>query len=234
MSDEILRYELLGQVAVLNVDDGKANALNLDLIDRIQRALDRAEKEASSVLMVGRPGRFSGGFDLSVMRSGPDKVRELVSAGCELFLRFFESPQPVVVACTGHAVAAGALTLFAADYRIGAQGDFKIGLNEVGIGMILPGFAIELARQRVPRPLFDRATIHAELFSPEMAVAAGFLDRIVTPDVLLDTARTVAGQMAELKQPAFARTKKSAHAAAAELIRSKLAADLLDMTGPAR
>ena len=233
MAEELIRYELRDAVAVLHFDDGKANAISHVAIDALHGLLDRADKEAKAVLWVGRPGRFSGGFELSIMRSGGDAVRKLVTAGAELFLRMFDLPQPIVVACTGHAVAAGALVLLSSDARIGAQGDFKIGLSEVALGMTLPIFAVELARQRLSPLHFQRATTQGELYAPDAAVEAGYLDRVVPTETLLDTALEEAARLGALPQPAFSATKTSVRAAAIALIRETLDADMRKMTrGP--
>ena len=233
MAEDAIRYELRDGVAVFHFDDGKANALGHRAVEQLHRLLDRADKEAKAVLWVGRPGRFSGGFDLAVMRSDGDAVRGLVTAGAELFLRMFDFPQPIVIACTGHAVAAGALVLLSSDARIGAQGDFKIGLNEVALGMTLPRFAIELARQRLSKRHFQRATIQGELYAPDTAIDVGFLDRAVSPESLFDTALDEAARLAQLPQPAFAATKSSTRAAAIALIRETLEDDMRMMTrGP--
>jgi enoyl-CoA hydratase len=233
VAQDVIRYELRDAVAVLHFDDGKANAFSHDAIESLHAHLDRADKDAKAVLLVGRPGRFSGGFDLAVMRSTGDAVRGLVTAGAELFLRMFELPQPIAVACTGHAVAAGALALLTADARIGAQGDFKIGLNEVGIGMTLPIFGVELARHRLSKRHFQRATIRAELYTPDAAVDAGFLDRVTSPESLLDVAFAEAEILAQLPQPAFANTKASVRAATLAAIRATLEEDMRRITqGP--
>jgi len=231
MSDPILHSELRDGVALLRLDDGKANAISHAVIDSLHRALDEAEKEGSAVVWAGRPQRFSGGFDLAVMRSGrPEAVRELVTAGAELFLRFLTHPRPVVVACTGHAIAAGALALLGADLRLGARGDFRIGLNEVGIGMTLPLFALEMARHRLAPTHFFRATTQAELYGPEDAVAAGYLDAAVDPGRLLEAAEAEARRLGALPGPAFAETKRRAHAEFAARLRAGLAEDMRALT----
>ena len=127
-----VRYELRDTVAVITMDDGKANALSPAVIEMLHACLDRAEREAAAVLLTGRDRRVSGGFDLKVMTSSLENMRTLVTAGAELLLRLYLFPRPVVVACNGHALAMGALLLLVADARIGAAGDFKIGLNEIG------------------------------------------------------------------------------------------------------
>src|SRR5215475_2216116 len=207
MADDPVRYALHERVAVLSIDDGKANALSPALIAALHAALDRAEREAAAVLLVGRPGRFSAGFDLSIMTGGLDGLRALVKAGAELLLRMYLYPRPVVVAGSGHALAAGALLLLAADLRVGARGQFKIGLNEVAIQLTLPVFAMELARDRLAKRWFTIATSQARVFDPETACEAGYFDLLAEPDALLETALAQAQRLAALPHPAFRDTK---------------------------
>lgn len=231
MTSTLLDYRLDGSLAVLTLDDGKANAYGHEALEAIGAAFDRAEQEASGVLLVGRPGRFSAGFDLSVMTSGEEPMRALVTAGAELLLRVFTFPAPVVVACTGHALAAGALMLLVADRRIGADGPFKVGLNEVAIGMGLPHFAVELARYRMPPSSFDSALV-GTTFAPSDAVAAGYLDRIVSPDDVFAEALTEARQLAELRTGAVAYSKHLARQPIVDGIRAYLATEMATLAGP--
>jgi enoyl-CoA hydratase len=231
MTGEPVRSELREAVAIAHFDDGKANAISRDAIQALEAHLDRAEKEAGAVLICGRPGVLSGGFDLTVARSGPEAVFRLVTAGARLFFRFLEFPLPIVIAATGHAIAAGAVALLAADARVGAKGRFKIGLTEVASGMTLPLFAVELARQRLSKRHFIRATTQAQLYTPEAAVDAGFLDRVTSPEDVFDAARAEADRLAAINQPAFAATKQRAHAALVADLRGSLEADLRHLTG---
>jgi enoyl-CoA hydratase len=233
MSEDLIAYKLEGAVASLRFDDGKANAISHDAIDALGAALDRAEKEAGAVLLMGRPGRFSAGFDLSTMKAGPDAVRELVSAGAELLLRMVEMPLPVVTACSGHALAMGSLLLLGSDFRVGAAGDFKIGLNEVAIRMTLPRFAVEIARDRLSPLHLLRAVSQAEIYGPGGAVEAGFLDRIVPAEQLAEQALAEAQRLASLPRRAFGETKQRVSAPTAERMRSALARDQADWDGAA-
>jgi enoyl-CoA hydratase len=227
----VLQYEQRGDVAVLTVDDGKANALSHDLITALHGALDQAQADAAAVVFVGRPGRFCAGFDLSVMQGGPDVVRALVKAGAELFVRIYEFPQPVVAACTGHALAAGAIWLMAADLRIGAAGSFKIGLNEVSIGMPVPVFATELARDRLSPRHLGAATVLATIYDPAAAVEVGYLDVVVEPDAVVETAITRADTLAQgLRRGAFATSKANLRTATTTTIRASLDADIAAFT----
>lgn len=214
-------------VVHVRLDDGKANAVSPDVIAALHGALDRAESDGRAVLLVGRPGRFSAGFDLSIMQQGADQARALVRSGAELALRIYEFPRPVVMACTGHALAMGVITLLAGDVRIGADGDFKLGLNEVSIGMPVPAFATELARDRLSPRHFTRAVSHAEIYSPADAVEAGYLDEVVAPDDLVTVATERARYLADRVKPAaFGLTRTNARSATVRLIRESLDADL--------
>jgi enoyl-CoA hydratase len=193
---------------VIRVDDGKANALGFEVLDGLLGALDDAgEAEAKAVCIVGRPGRFSAGFDLSVMRS--ERAPELMVRGSDLALRLLQHPAPVVLGVTGHALAMGAVLLLTADWRVGAAGDFKLGLNEVRIGLFVPGFAVALADDRLAKGHFTEAVQLAEVYDPEGARAAGFLDEVVDADAVEERAvQRAAAWAADLDPKAFARTRE--------------------------
>ncbi|MGB5948471.1 MAG: crotonase/enoyl-CoA hydratase family protein [Parvibaculum sp.] len=233
MGDQILKYELRGNVAVLTMDDGRANALGHPMIDAISAALDRAEKEASAVLLLGRENRFCAGFDLKVMASGREHVTPLVTAGANLLLKLYTHPLPIVMGCTGHALAAGGLLLLSADLRIGAEGDFKIGLPEVAIHMTLPIFGIELARDRLARNHFTTAVTQARVYNPVEAVQVGYLDQTAPAGTLAETAFARASELAGLPQPAFRNTKRKERAATVKLIRDTLGDDSRTFDGAA-
>jgi enoyl-CoA hydratase len=213
-------------VAVVRFDDGKANVLSYAAVDALAAALDRAEADAGSVCIVGRDGRLCAGFDLSVMSAGPDAARDLVAKGGELLMRLYLHPQPVVVAVTGHALAAGALLVLSCDVRIGADVPAKIGLNETAIGMPLPLFAIALAEDRLDRRHLVRATVTAEVFGPSGAVAAGYLDRVVPAADVVAEAVAEARRLGALSSTAYAQTKEAMRGPLAARVREGAAADL--------
>jgi len=226
MSDS-LHYEISGEVALLRLDDGKANALDPAVIDALKAGLVRAEKEAGAVLLTGRPGRFSAGFNLGVLRDGgPDAARALVTAGAELAVQIARHPTPVVIACSGHALAMGAVLLVAADLRIAAAGDFKIGFNEVAIGMATPLFLAELARERLSKRHLQRATVQAEIYTPEAALDVGFFDRVVAPEDLLDNALEESKRLAQLPRAAYVRTRGILRGEVLDRIEASLAQDM--------
>jgi enoyl-CoA hydratase/carnithine racemase len=221
-----IHYEREGEVAVLRLDDGKANAVSHELIAELGPALERAEKEAKAVVIAGRPGRFSAGFDLATMTAGPAEARALVEAGCGLLLRLYLHPQPVVVACTGHALAAGALLLLGCDVRIGADIDAKIGLNEVAIRMVLPDWAFTIATERLSKRHLQRAVATARLTTPRDAVDVGFLDEVVPASDLLDRAIAVAAELAStLDASAYRRTIAELRGGVLDTMAAQVAAD---------
>jgi len=227
MSD-LVTYETRDDVAWARIDHGKANALSFEVIAGLDAALTQAEADAEigALVVTGKPGFLTGGFDLSVMQ-GDDTtgVIRLVSDGGALFTRFFSSPLPVVVAAPGHAVAAGALMLLSADERIGVDGKFKIGLIETQIGMFLPRWAIEFAEERLSRRHFQVATVGARMYGPADAVDAGYLDTVVEPDALEETAQTAAAAWASLPAAAYAAQVKVIRGARTAALEAAVAAD---------
>jgi len=206
---ELVTYSLEDGVATLAMDDGKANALGEAMSAGLSAGLDRAEDEAGVVVVTGRPGVFCGGFDLRVIRGDDEAARKRMrDAGYRLLRRLYLFPLPLIIACPGHAVAAGGLLLLTADTRIGVAGDFKIGLNEVAIGLALPVLGLELAKDRLAPSAMTPAVLGAKLYDPAGAVAAGYLDSAVAPDTFDKTVRETARAWLELDKGAFAETKK--------------------------
>lgn len=218
----MLTYEQTGKVAHLILDDGKANAVGHNFIDALNEGLDRAEKDATATLVQGREGKFSAGFDLSEIQKGPANANALVSKGAHLMFRLFTHPQPLVAACTGHAVAAGAFMLLACDTRIGIDGPFKIGLNETAIGMTLPEFGHQLAKSRLLPAALTASYIQAQLFAPDQAAAVGYLDQVVEPEALQSTALAAATALAELPTAVYAANKLDIRRDAIAAIRGSL------------
>jgi len=206
---DIVTYAQDGDVAVVTMDDGKANALQPAMSEGIDAALDRAAKAAKAVVLAGRPGVFCGGYDLKIIRGEDDGLRaRMRDLGTALMLRLYLSPQPIVIACTGHGVAAGAILLMAADWRVGAEGDFKLGLNETAIGLALPYVALELARDRLEETQLQQATVMATLYDPAGAADTGYLDETAPSDAVLARALAKANALADLDAAAFAETKR--------------------------
>jgi enoyl-CoA hydratase len=202
-------HTLDGTTATITMDDGKVNALSLEMLDELNAALDRAQRDRAIVVLTGREGVFSAGFDLAVLRDGGPPAAAMLQAGFDLAQRLLSFPTPVVMACSGHAIAMGAFLLLSGDHRIGVAGaPHKIVANEVAIGLTMPRAAVEIARQRLTPAPFQRAMNLAETFNPDSAVGAGFLDMVVAAGELLETAQTAASDLGGLDLAAHAATKQ--------------------------
>lgn len=206
MSD-LISYQLEDGIATLTLNNGKVNAISPDVIAAFNAALDQAVQDRAVVIITGQPGILSGGYDLKVMTSGPQNAVALVTAGSTLARRMLSHPYPIIVACPGHAIAKGAFILLSADYRIGVEGPFNIGLNEVQIGMTMHHAGIELARDRLRKSAFHRSVINGEIFNPQGAMDAGFLDKVVPAEELMATTVAVAQQLKKINMTAHKNTK---------------------------
>lgn len=196
-------------IATITMDDGKANAINPPMLEALHACLDRAEKEAKVLIITGREGRFSGGFDLKLMMSLPgEEVKALVDGGGKLAHRLYSFPMPVIAACNGHGVAMGCFILLSCDLRIGTAGAFKIGANETQINMVLPIFASELVKARVDDAYKTRSMVFGELFDPETAVKAGYLDSVVDASALATTAQAHAEAVKPLSGSSLTGNKR--------------------------
>jgi enoyl-CoA hydratase len=221
-----------GPVAILTVDDGKANVYGHAVLQAIHAALDdiEADHDVKAVVIAGRPGQFSGGFDLKEFAKGLEQTRDLVIAGGALCNRLLVFPRITVTAVTGNAVAAGAILTLACDWNVGTTAPAKMGLPETAIGMALPRFAIELARARLAPTEFARATLFAEMYAPDGALAAGYLDELTDADQVVTRAVTRAHELSALSAGSVALTKAKARMELHELIASTLVADVTSMT----
>jgi enoyl-CoA hydratase len=199
------------------------------MLDALAGALDRAEREAKAMVLAGRTDRFSGGFDLKVMMAGPDAARGLLIQGGELLMKLYGAGLPLVIACTGHALAAGALVVLTGDYRVGARGAYKLGLNEAGIGLPVPVLAMELARDRLSRRALVRATLLGEIYDPDTALAVGYLDAVVAPDEVVARAVGEARKLGAISKPAFRHTKQRLRGATIAHVRATSEADLREL-----
>jgi len=203
-----MKYDLHNNIAIVSLDDGKANVVGHNFLDSVNSALDRAEKDsAGTVILRGREGMFSAGFDLGEFKKGPAAGMAMVTKGMQLLIRLYGFPLPLVAACTGHAIAMGAFILMACDTRIGTRGSYKVTLPETAIGMELPAILLELTASRIAPQYMTRVAIQSEVFDPDQAVAVGFLDEVVETLALYARALAVAEKLAQLPQKQYAANK---------------------------
>jgi enoyl-CoA hydratase len=224
--NEFVTYQSEETYAIITINNGKANAISHEVIAGLNASLDKAAEENKVVILTGKTGFFSAGFDLKVMAKSPESAKELVTKGSKLSLRMLSFPQPIIVACSGHAIAKGAFLLLSADYRIGVEGAFKIGLNEVMIGMTMHNAGIAIAKARLSEVYVNRSVNNAEMYSSKQAIAAGFLDIIVPEDHLMSTAVNAAEMSAKLNKKAHAETKLKVRKQHLEALENAIELDL--------
>jgi enoyl-CoA hydratase len=220
----VVSYHLDGSVATITMDDGKVNALSPTMQNEINAAFDCAEADRAVVVLSGRDGVFSAGFDLGVLRAGGQDAATMVKGGFELAYRMLSFPTPVVVACTGHAIAMGVFLLLSGDHLVGADGPYKLMANEVAIGLTLPRAAIEILKHRIAPAHFNRAANLAATFTPANAVEAGFLDEVVEPSKVLSVSKERAVALSSLDMVAHAATKRRVREQTLNGIREDVAA----------
>lgn len=223
---ELATVAIESGVHTITMDDGKANALSHDMLEVLETFFDAAEADEAIIVLRGRPGIFSGGFDLKIMMSGFDAAKTLTDRGSRFARRILASPCPVIAVTDGHAIAMGAFTLLASDYRIGTDGAFKIGLNETAIGIPMHQFGIEMARSRLSRRHFNRCVMNAEMFAPRDAIDAGFVDQVVAAAEIDAAIAGAVTHFQSIKLPAFKLTKPKARAGLLAIIDDAIEADL--------
>jgi enoyl-CoA hydratase len=219
---ELVKYEIAGGVAEITFDDGRANVMSPAMLGALHAAVDRAEKDKAIVVLAGRKGIFSAGFDLKIFAKNiAEESYGMLRQGAELALRLLQYPQPVISACGGHALPMGAFLLLTSDVRLGVDGPFRIGLNEVMIGLTLPHFAIEIARHRLTAPYFNRI-VTGEVLAPADALDAGYFDRLTAADDLLPAARLAAAAFTGIDMTHFTASKRRVRAQAVAAVREAI------------
>lgn len=218
-------YALTEGIGVITMDDGKANAVSLTLQAGVNEALDQAEKDNVPVILTGRAGILSAGFDLKTLAASGQPAVDMLNGGLELAMRLLTFPTPVIAACSGHAIAMGVFLLESCDYRIGITGNYRYSANEVAIGMTMPFSTIEILRHRVTPAALSRSVLLAEAFTPENAVETGFLDLVVEESALMETAMNTAKSFLALNMDAHNHSKKRLRAELITAMRDGLAKD---------
>ena len=208
-----MSYQLNNNIATISIDDGKVNAVNMAFIDQLYRHLDTAEREASAVILTGRPGMFSAGFDLKALKASQASADELVHRGMEMLVRMYEFPLPLISACAGHAIGMGAFLLLVSDNRVGSAGDYQVTLPVL----------MQLLKERVSSQCLTTAALQSVPHSPEQAVDAGFLDAVVEIEQLTPQVEALAEKLMALPKERYSANKRDIRADALRAMKASLA-----------
>ena len=208
MTDQIATLTTEGDVSIITLNDGKANVFSPEMSSTVSNLLDQVPGDKGSLVITGRTGIFSAGFDLKIISSGDaDAVAAMVKTGFTLLARIYNFPRPVIAACSGHSVALGAFLLCCADYRLGAKGQFIVQANETRNNMSIPTPILEISKSRISKTHWYRAILNAEAYPVEKAIEPGYLDEVTEPDNLMIRAMEVANDLASLGHPHYKLTK---------------------------
>jgi len=204
-----MKYELLDNgIAHISLDNGKVNAVSFELAEEFLSLLDKAETEAKAIVICGNEGIFSAGFDLKVVTQGLDIAKEMFVKGFELLERLYSYPLPVVIACQGHAVGLGVFLLLAADYRVGALGDFHLQLPETKISLNFAPILRIIARTHIDPKHHSQAIIQSRAYDPKTAAQIGIFDEAVEPNDVLQKAFDKAIELGNLPTKQYAINKR--------------------------
>lgn len=224
-----INYEIDNGIAVIKMDDGKANAMDSVFFDEFSKSLDHVETNNAKVLIfAGRPGFFSGGLDLKLMSTlQPKEISIFYETFALTILRVFSLPIPTIAACTGHAIAGGAMLCFACDRRFIIDGNYKIQINEVLIGVPLPSFMLLIGGSAIPQQWQNETLLHGKAYNPEEIVARNMFDAVVKEgDDVIDYAKSEAEKLLALNLPAYAITKKRMRNSRVEEVKNLLKDEL--------
>ena len=196
------------EISIITLDDGKANVFSEEMTQAINDCLDKVPTDSGSLIITGRPGMFSAGFDLKVIASGDvPKIKKMSLSGFKLLSRIFSFPRPVVAACSGHGIALGTFLLCCCDYRIGIKGEFLLGANEMKTNMVIPTPILELIKFRISPSHKYRSILGAEMYQLDKAIDAGLMDQIEEAETLMDAAIEKAKDLATMGHPSYTLTK---------------------------
>jgi enoyl-CoA hydratase len=202
-------------VAVVTLDDGKVNALTVEAFEALDTALDACADDVA-VVLCGRGGVFSAGLDRTLLTGPPAELERLAVALTRTTMRLWTEPRPVVAAATGHAIAAGTILALACDHVVAAAGDFRWGLNETAIGLVLPQWVVDLARSNVRADRLEGLVLPGRLVDVREALEVGFADELAPADEVRAWAVARAAALAELERPVYAANKQRLRGVAAQ------------------
>ena len=224
MADSIATLSKENDISIIKLDDGKANAFSYDMLSQVNELLTKVPRDSGALVITGREGLFSGGFDLKTLATGDmEKITKMVQLGYRLLLELFSFDRPIVAAVSGHSIALGLFVTCSADYRIAIDGKYVCQANEVRNNMDIPTQIMEIIKARVNKKYFYSAVYHSDAYSVQESIEVGYIDEVVSEDQFMQRVMEKAKELATLPHPFYANTKKTAQ----DDVRQKIA-DAID------
>ena len=224
MADSIATLSQENDISIIKLDDGKANAFSYEMLSQVNELLIKVSRDSGALVITGREGLFSGGFDLKTLATGDmEKITKMVQLGYRLLLELFSFDRPIIAAVSGHSIALGLFVTCSADYRIAIDGKYVCQANEVRNNMDIPLQIMEILKARVNKKYFYPAVYHSDVYSVQESVEVGYIDEVVSEDQFMKRVMEKAKELATLPHPFYANTKKTAQ----DDIRQKIA-DAID------
>ena len=224
MADSIATLSKENDISIIKLDDGKANAFSYDMLSQVNELLTKVPRDSGALVITGREGLFSGGFDLKTLATGDmEKITKMVQLGYRLLLELFAFDRPIVAAVSGHSIALGLFVTCSADYRIAIDGKYVCQANEVRNNMDIPTQIMEIIKARVNKKYFYSAVYHSDAYSVQESIEVGYIDEVVSEDQFMQRVMEKAKELATLPHPFYANTKKTAQ----DDVRQKIA-DAID------
>mgnify|MGYP003952329307 CR=1 FL=1 len=211
MTDSIATLTQDNDISIIKLDDGKANAFSYDMLTQVNELLAKVPRDSGALVITGRDGLFSGGFDLKTLAAGDmEKITKMVQLGYRLLLELYSFDRPIIAAVSGHSIALGLFVTCSADYRIAIDGKYICQANEVRNNMDIPTQIMEILKARVNKNYFYPAVFHSDAYSVQDSIEVGFIDEVVPQTEFMDRVMEKAKELATLPHPFYANTKKSA------------------------
>jgi enoyl-CoA hydratase len=213
MTDSIATLSQENDISIIKLDDGKANAFSYDMLTQVNELLSKVPRDSGALIITGREGLFSGGFDLKTLATGDmEKITKMVQLGYHLLLELYSFDRPIIAAVSGHSIALGLFVTCSADYRIAIDGEYVCQANEVRNNMDIPIQIMEILKARVNKNYFYPAVFHSDAYTVQDSIAVGFIDEVVPQAEFMDRVMEKAKELATLPHPFYAKTKESAQA----------------------
>lgn len=220
MAEKLAILSQENDISIIKLDDGKANAFSFEMLTQVNALLAQVPKDSGALVITGRDGLFSGGFDLKTLATGDmEKITTMVQLGYRLLLELYSFDRPIIAAVSGHAIALGLFVTCSADYRIAIDGQYVCQANEVRNNMDIPPQIMEILKARVNKNYFYPAVFHSDTYSVQDSIAVGYIDEVVSAEKFMDRVMEKANELASLPHPFYANTKQSAQ----EDVREKIA-----------